>query len=199
MTTFRGERGLALRSRLYLGKVLGRGHGRPAGLNPPDGPLLGVGDMLWSCGGSFLGIFVLFSLDNLLFTGDQHLLLGSFGASGLIIFGAPHSEFARARSVVGGQVISSLVGVSVFMLLEGRPILAAALAVSLALAAMRLTGTLHPPGGATALLAVTGHPMVVRLGYGYALMPVGAGIVILFLLGVLINNLSPHRFYPLRW
>lgn len=159
----------------------------------------GPWDILWSCLGSFVGIFMLMYLDKLIFTGDQLLLIGSFGASSLIIFGAPHSVFAQPRSVVGGQVISAFVGVSVFMVVQDYPMLAAALAVSLAFAAMQITKTMHPPGGATALIAVSGHPVVEQMGYMYTILPVGAGIVILFILALFINNISRNRMYPLRW
>ncbi len=156
-------------------------------------------DIFWSCLGSFAGIFILMLLDRLIFTGDQLLLLGSFGASSVIIFGAPHSIFAQPRSVVGGQVISAFVGVTVFLLLGHYPLLAAPLAVSLAFAAMQLTKTMHPPGGATALIAVSGHSVVQQMGYGYTLLPVGAGIVILLVIGIVVNNISRNRLYPLRW
>lgn len=159
----------------------------------------GPWDIWWSCTGSFVGIFILMYLDSLIFTGDQLLLIGSFGASSLIIFGAPASVFAQPRSVIGGQLISALVGVTVFMLVKEYPVLASALAVSLAFAAMQITKTMHPPGGATALIAVSGHPVVEQMGYMYAILPVGAGIVILFILALFINNISRNRMYPLRW
>lgn len=159
----------------------------------------GPWDIWWSCLGCFLGILILSGMDRVFFTGDQVLLLGSFGASSLIIFGAPHSVFAQPRSVLGGQIISALVGVSIFLLLADYPILAAPLAVALALLVMQLTGTMHPPGGATALIAVSGHPVVREMGYLYTLFPVGAGFAILLIIGLVINNLSRDRQYPLRW
>lgn len=159
----------------------------------------GPWDLWWSYLGCFLGIFILNGMDRFFFTGDQHLLLGSFGASSLIIFGAPHSVFAQPRSVLGGQIISSFVGVSVFLLLGGYPTLAAPLAVALALLLMQLSGTMHPPGGATALIAVSGHPVVREMGYLYTIFPVATGFAVLLLIGLIINNLSRHRQYPMKW
>ena len=49
--------------------------------------------------------------------------------------------------------------------------LAASLAVSFAIVIMLVTKTLHPPGGATALIAVIGGTKVHSLGYLYALIP----------------------------
>ena len=159
----------------------------------------GPRDFIWSCIGSFTGIFILLQLDNMFFTGDQLLLLGSFGASCVIIFGAPHSPFAQPRSVIGGQVLSAMAGALVFTALGGYPMLAAPLSVTLAFAVMQLTKTMHPPGGATSLIAGSGQHIVQEMGVWYPLMPVGAGITLLFLIGLLINNLSRNRQYPLRW
>lgn len=180
----------SFRLKSYLRKL--RGHNMA---HESTGPW----DIWWSCFGCFSGILILTLIDRAFFTGDQLLLLGSFGASSLIIFGAPHSVFAQPRSVIGGQVISALVGVSMFLLLSDYPIISAPLAVSLALFLMQITKTMHPPGGATALIAVSGHPVVKELGYLYALWPVAAGFLLLLIIGIVINNLSRDRQYPLHW
>jgi CBS-domain-containing membrane protein len=77
--------------------------------------------------------------------------------------------------------------------------LAAALAVSLSIAAMHATKTLHPPGGATALIAVISGPKILHLGYLYVLIPVAAGAVIMLLVALLVNNLALGRRYPEFW
>ena len=64
---------------------------------------------------------------------------------------------------------------------------------------MHLTKTLHPPGGATALIAVIGGDSVHRLGYLYALIPAGAGAVVLLIVALLVNNMVPSRRYPEFW
>lgn len=174
----------------YLAKMLG---------NDSAYTSCGSWDLIWSCLGCFFGILILSGLDKLFFTGDQLLLLGSFGASSLIVFGAPHSIYAQPRSVIGGQIVSAFVGVSIFFLLGSYPVWAAPAAVSLALLGMQLTGTMHPPGGATALIAVSGHPVVQQMGYLYILFPVAAGFLILLLIGIIINNIPRDRQYPLRW
>ncbi len=79
------------------------------------------------------------------------------------------------------------------------PWLAAALAVSIAIAMMHLTKTLHPPGGATALIAVIGGNTVHNLGYLYVLIPVGLGAVVMLIIALLVNNLAPNRRYPEFW
>ena len=85
------------------------------------------------------------------------------------------------------------------MLLGQEPAAAAALAVSTALALMRVTKTLHPPGGATALIAVIGGADIHRLGYWSVLLPCGAGACCMLLLALLTNNLGARRRYPQTW
>ena len=77
--------------------------------------------------------------------------------------------------------------------------LAAALAVSFAIVIMLATKTLHPPGGATALIAVIGGDKVHGLGFLYAFIPAGAGALVLLLVALLVNNLSKNRRYPEYW
>lgn len=109
------------------------------------------------------------------------LLIGSFGASAVLVFGAPTSPLARARNVLGGHVLSALTGVICAMSLGDMPWLASGLAVGTAILLMSATGTLHPPGGATALIAVTGGESIRQLGFLYVVVPCLTGA--LFLLG----------------
>jgi CBS-domain-containing membrane protein len=77
--------------------------------------------------------------------------------------------------------------------------LAAAVAVATAIAAMHATRTVHPPGGATALIAVIGGEKIHNLGYLYVLIPVAAGAVILLLVALIVNNIPKTRKYPEFW
>lgn len=157
-------------------------------------------EVVWSCIGALVAMSAL-ALVNINVWGrdEQGLLIGSMGASVMLIFGAPATPFAQPRNVIGGHVLSALVGVFVQQQLGFEPWLAAAFAVSFAIVAMHLTATLHPPGGATALIAVIGSPELKTFGYEYALFPVGISAVVLVLVGVLINNISRRRRYPLHW
>ena len=64
---------------------------------------------------------------------------------------------------------------------------------------MLATKTLHPPGGATALIAVIGGAKVHELGYYYAFVPAGAGALILLIVALVVNNLCRNRKYPEYW
>jgi len=77
--------------------------------------------------------------------------------------------------------------------------LASSVAVATAIAAMHVTKTLHPPGGAIALIAVIGGAQIYQLGYLYAVMPVGIGALIMLLIALVVNNIPKTRSYPKFW
>ena len=127
------------------------------------------------------------------------LLIGSFGASAVLAFGAVNSPLAQPRNMVGGHFLSALVGVGSGMLLPDVPWLAACFAVATAIAVMHLSKTLHPPGGATALIAVTGGESIRQLGWWYAFVPCLAGALILLAVALVFNNIPRNRRWPLFW
>ena len=97
---------------------------------------------------SFLGILAVSSLH---YWTDLTGLIGSFGATAVLLYDAIDSPLSQPRNLIGGHVLSALVGCSVHVLLgASAPWLGCALAVSLSIMLMDLTKTLHPPGGATA-------------------------------------------------
>ena len=163
-------------------------------------PRVSPAEIFWSWLGSFLGIAAVAYINYGFLEGtDLLLLIGSFGASAVLIYGAIKSPLAQPRNLLGGHVISALIGVTAFKMLDPHLWLAAALAVSVSIAVMHATKTLHPPGGATALIAVISGPKVTNLGYLYALVPVAAGALIMLAVALLVNNLAPRRRYPEFW
>lgn len=157
-------------------------------------------ELLWSWLGAVIGIGTCAYLSSQYFEPrDLSLLIGSFGASAVLAYGAIKSPLAQPRNLVGGHVISGLIGVASYQLFGGTVWLAAAMAVSVAIVAMLATKTLHPPGGATALIAVIGGPKVHNLGFLYAFCPAGAGAIILLIVALFVNNLSKNRKYPEYW
>jgi len=159
--------------------------------------LIDFKEQFWSFVGAFVGIgliafiqsFYLPKLENV-------LLIGSFGASSVLIFGAIQSPLTQPRSFVGGQIVSGLIGVTVAKLFPELIWIAAPLAVATSIVAMQMTKTLHPPGGATALIAVIGTEKIKSLGYLYILSPVLTGTIILFITALVFNNLTKNRRYP---
>lgn len=148
--------------------------------------------------GSFLGIFTVgFSHSFFLSPTDLPLYIGSLGATAVLLYAAPHSPLARVRNTVGGHIISAIVGVTVYMFIGDLPALGEALAVSCAIFAMLLTGTLHPPGGATALIAVIGSSKIHALGYLYVICPVASGVFLMLSVAFILDKTIKSHF--VRW
>ncbi len=163
-------------------------------------PMVGLGEIAWSWLGSFLTIGLVAYLNSRFCAGTSLvLLIGSLGASAVLIFGAIKSPLAQPRNLMGGHFISALIGVAAYQLLHPVPWLAAAMAVATAIAAMHATKTLHPPGGATALIAVIGDQKIHDLGFLYALVPVTAGAGLMLLVALVVNNIPKTRRYPEFW
>jgi len=151
----------------------------------------------WAFLGSFIGIGIIAYLQSqTLPNQDVVYLIGSFGASSVLIYGVVQSPLAQPRNLVGGHLVSAIIGVTVQQLLPDILWITAPLAVSLSIVLMQITKTLHPPGGATALIAVTGSTEIKNLGYWYALSPVLSGVLILLAVALIFNNIPHNRHYP---
>ena len=176
----------------YIKKMRGGKH------CPPRAPM---SEAIWSTLGGFFGIAAVYvgGLIQGLYLNDLLFLIGSFGASAVLLYGIPLSPFAQPRNLIGGHVLSAFVGVSCYLLLPEMMGLAAALAVGLSIGLMHLTRTLHPPGGASALIAVVGSSHIHELGYWYVIAPVTIGAFIMLIVALLVNNISNSRHYPEYW
>lgn len=151
----------------------------------------------WSFLGAFFGIGIIaFIQSHYLLEQENIFLIGSFGASSVLIYGAIQSPLAQPRNLIGGHVLSALVGVTIYKIVPDVLWLSAPLAVAFSIVLMQYTKTLHPPGGATALIAVTSSGKIPELGYWYALSPVLSGCIILLLVALFFNNITPNRSYP---
>ncbi len=177
--------------RAYFGKMKG---------STTSPPRVRFSEIVWSWVGAFLGIAaVAFISYNLLEKTDLVMVIGSFGASAVLIYGAIKSPLAQPRNFIGGHVISAIVGVTSYQLLHSHIWFAAAVSVATAIAFMHASKTLHPPGGATALIAVIGSPKIHALGYLYTIIPVAIGASIMLIVALLVNNISDNRKYPEFW
>ena len=161
--------------------------------------LIDYREHFWAFIGSFIGLGLISLLQFKIFTPQDYVfLIGSFGASSVLVYGVIESPLAQPRNLIGGHVVSALVGVTIQKLLPDLIWIAAPLAVSLSIILMQVTKTLHPPGGATALIAIAGSEKVKELGYWYVLSPVLLGTLILLITALVFNNMSSKRQYPAR-
>ena len=156
--------------------------------------------MLRSLIGAFLGIGAIAMVAQYyLSDADLTLVIGAFGATSVLVYGAPFSPLAQPYNVLVGHLVSAAIGVAVFQFIGEANWLSAALAVSLAIVAMQMTRSVHPPGGATALIAVVASQEIHNLGFLYILYPVGLGAVILVGVAFVTNNIRSERRWPIFW
>ena len=159
--------------------------------------LIDAKEHFWSFLGAFVGIgLITLFHSNTLNEYENLFLIGSFGASSVLVYGLIGSPLAQPRNLVGGHVVSAIVGVMVNLIFPTTLWIAAPLAVALSIVAMQMTLTLHPPGGATALIAVIGSEKVKALGYMYVISPVLTGSLILLVVALIFNNITSYRKYP---
>ena len=173
--------------------------------------MIPLSEIFWSFFGAFVGMsflcltlnyFKFAPLDNIFHSvsrTDMNFVIASFGASSVLIFGVIDSPLAQPRNLVGGHVLSAIVGVACYQLFSPHLWLAASIAVSASISIMQLTKTLHPPGSATALIAVVGSQQLHDLGYIYVLIPILRGALILLIVALFVNNMSKNRRYPTFW
>ena len=147
---------------------------------------------------SFAGIGAISALHFGIAPHDLTMVLGSMGASAVLLYGAPAAPFSQPRNLFVGHGIACVVGVTAHELISvpmDTPILAAPLAVSGSIVLMHLTRSLHPPAGGTVLIAVLGSPELHALGYSL-LVPTMLDTTLLF--GVALANNAFGIRYPAR-
>ncbi len=151
-----------------------------------------------ACLGSLIGIAITAGLSILVLGLHSGLpvIVAPMGASAVLLFAVPSSPMAQPWPLVGGNTISALVGVAVAQ--TDLPLaVAASLAVCLAILAMSLSRSLHPPGGAAALTAVIGGQAVSDMGFLFPFVPVALNAGVLLIAGWTFHLVSGHR-YPHR-
>lgn len=162
--------------------------------------MVSLEEVIWSWIGAFFGIGMVAYLNYSRFEHtDLVMIVGSFGASAVLIYGAIKSPLAQPRNLIGGHIFSAIIGVTCYQYFNQHMWLASAIAVATSIAFMHVTKTLHPPGGATALIAVIGGEKIHALGYLYAIIPVGVGATIMLAIALLVNNIPQKRKYPEFW
>ncbi|KAI9022036.1 HPP family-domain-containing protein [Hyaloraphidium curvatum] len=165
--------------------------------------------LIFSFLGAFLGIFAVAMIT---YSAGVPAMIGSFGASAVLIFGTIESPLAQPRNLVFGHLLSAFWGVCTAHILEAsgvpasetgwRRSLGCASAVAGALLLMQITRTTHPPGGATALIAASYpapcSPQPCYVAWTYIVWPVGLGCAVLLLTALVVENLGGRR-YPVYW
>lgn len=145
---------------------------------------------------SFIAILVIGAISHRYF--DHQALpwiAASMGASAVILFSLSSSPLAQPWPFAGSHLISATVGVAC-VLWVGDPVWAAALSMAITVMLMFLTHTLHPPGGASALLPILMAEHVREVGFAYVLYPIGLNVALMLALAVVLNRWLLGRQYP---
>lgn len=145
--------------------------------------------------GGFSGVILTLIICRYFLGSDAYIVVASLGASAVLVFALPHVSVSQPWSLVGGQVVSAIVGVTCAKLISDSS-LAASVAVGVSILAMYYLRCVHPPGGATALAAVIGGPGVQALGYQYVVAPIFLNAILLLFLAIAINFMFKWRRYP---
>jgi CBS-domain-containing membrane protein len=121
------------------------------------------------------------------------LVVIPFATSIVLVIGSPDAEPAQPRCLIGGHVVATLVGL-VVLKLTGPHVWSAAAAVGLAVLAMVLTGTFHPPAGINPLLVVSNN-----LPWSFLIAPVLAGAILLTAFAYVWHRWVGRRPWPRHW
>ncbi len=164
----------------------------------PDTQLVSKRERLRASLGALLGILITGLVGSLAIGLDPALpaLIAPMGASAVLLFAVPASPLAQPWSILGGNTVAAIVGVSATLLVPD-PFVAAALAIGIAIGLMMTLRCLHPPSGAIALTAVLGGPAIHDLGYAFVIWPVLGNSLALLALALMLNNVTGRR-YPHR-
>jgi len=121
------------------------------------------------------------------------LVVGSFGASCVLLFGFPDSPFSQPRNVIGGHFLASLVGL-LFLYFVGPQWWSMALAAASGITIMQITRTVHPPAGSNPVIVMLTAPQ-----WQFLLTPTLLGAIFLVVVALFFNNLRQGRTYPKYW
>lgn len=142
-------------------------------------------------------MLAVFSVAQIVTPDSTMLVVASMGASSVLLFAVPHGPLSQPWQLVAGHLAAALIGVTCQRFFDDTTI-AAAVAVGGSVLVMRITNSIHPPGGATALTAVVGGQDVVALGYLYVLAPVLLNVAVMLAIAIAFNYWFGWRRYPAR-
>ena len=166
----------------YFKKFKGQGE-----VLPPKSP---ISEILFAWFGGFISILIIGYLTK---SYDNLLIMGSFGASCVLLYGFPKSPFSQPRNVILGHFLSTFIGLA-FLHTLGNGYWSMAFALATAIAVMIATRTVHPPAGSNPLIV-----FLLGANWDYLIFPSLVGSVILVIVAIFYNNLHKSRAYPQYW
>ena len=153
-------------------------------------PKVSMQEVAFAWIGGFIAIGVIGYLTSAF---DNLLVMGSFGASSVLLFGFPKSPFSQPRNVIFGHLFSTFIGLF-FLHFIGAEWWSMAFALATAIAVMLATRTVHPPAGSNPLIV-----FLLGAQWDYLVFPSLIGSIILVVVALFYNNIHPNRSYPEYW
>lgn len=147
-------------------------------------------DIIFTWIGSFIAMCVLGYTTS---SYDVLLVMGSFGASCVLLFAFPTSPFSQPRNVILGHFFSTAIGL-IFLHIIGNMWWSMALALASATSIMLITKTVHPPAGSNPIIV-----FLLSADFDYLIFPSLSGSIILVLVALFYINLHPKKVYPQYW
>lgn len=147
-------------------------------------------EIIFAWFGGFIAIFIIGYLTE---SFNNLLVMGSFGASCVLLFGFPKSPFSQPRNVIFGHFLSTFIGLS-FLHIFGNEYWSMAFALATAISVMIYTRTVHPPAGSNPLIV-----FLLGANWDYLIFPSLIGSIILVMVALFYNNLHKDRSYPQYW
>ena len=153
-------------------------------------------ERLVSALGACVGIFAVYWTSRLLLGPmASPVMVLSMGSTAAMLFAVPHGALSQPWPLLGGHLISGLIGIACLLWIPD-PMIAASLACGLAVGAMHYLRCIHPPAGATALAAALGNESVKAMGFAFVAAPLMLNVAIIFIAAIAFNALFPWRRYP---
>jgi CBS-domain-containing membrane protein len=160
---------------------------RGGGVIPPRAP---IGRVLRAGVGGMIALLIVGLLAG---ASGVPLVLGSFGATCVLVFGYPESPFSQPRSVIGGHVLASAIGLLVLHRIGDGP-WCLALATGLAIAAMMALRVVHPPAGSNPVIVFLLHAP-----WSFLWSPTVIGATIVVVWALLWHRATLQGKYPSFW
>ena len=149
----------------------------------------------WQPFKAFVGGFIAISFLGILSDWSGYeLLVAPFGASTVLLFGAPKSPLAQPRNLIFGNLLGAVSAVT-FVAFLGTSPLVIGVAVASAIFLGQSFRCLHPPAGAVALLGVLSNAPPL-----FIFIPVLSGSLILLVIALVFHRIFINGSeYPFHW
>lgn len=129
--------------------------------------------------GAFLGLSLIGMIAQSV---HQMLIIAPFGATAVLLFSAPESQFSKPWNVLVSYVLSTIVGFLILHYSNGEW-LAIGGGFGIVIMLMHAFKAIHPPAGANFLIVTQGHLSL------YLLSPLLLGLVTLIIIGIGLHKI----------